>query len=215
MSAKELFILSFLLIINSIICYNYNDEDLTSIIDDYESNKLQLKLISCLNLVHSFLSQRDGDQKLKKIIKNSKFSHDKLFIKYVTSSMKKCSDKISSQQITYLLTPENTDNYNTLNTSITNLIKINENFDTIELTKDEQFIYDKISKQIFEQNLKSSKKKKEKGVFQKYKAIIITALIIIGSILFYFRYVKREIKEEKKDNNFKETNKKQFRKRKN
>ena len=214
MSIKELFILSFLLIIISINCYDYNDDDLTSIIDDYESNKLQLKLISCLNLVHSFLSQRDGDQKLKKIIKNSKFPHDKFFIKYVTSSMKKCSDKINSQQITYLLTPENTDNYNTLNSSITNLIKINENIDNIELTKDEQFIYDKINKQIFEQNIKSSKKKKEKGFFQKYKPILITALVIIGSILFYLRYVKKGIKEEKKDNNLKETNKKQFRKRK-
>jgi len=214
MSIKELFILSFLLIIISINCYDYNDDDLTSIIDDYESNKLQLKLISCLNLVHSFLSQRDGDQKLKKIIKNSNFPHDKFFIKYVTLSMKKCSDKINSQQITYLLTPENTDNYNTLNSSITNLIKINENIDNIELTKDEQFIYDKISKQIFEQSLKSSKKKKEKGFFQKYKPILITVLVIIGSILFYLRYVKKGIKEEKKDNNLKETNKKQFRKRK-
>ena len=214
MSIKELIILSFLLVINSINCYDYNDEDLTSIIDDYESNKLQLKLISCLNLVHSFLSQRDGDQKLKKIIKNSKFPHDKFFIKYVTSSMKKCSDKINSQQITYLLTPENTDNYNTLNSSITNLIKINENIDNIELTNDEQFIYDKISKQIFEQSLKSSKKKKEKGFFQKYKPILITVLVIIGSILFYLRYIKKGIKEEKKDNILKETNKKQFRKRK-
>jgi len=214
MSIKELFILSFLLIINSINCYDYNDDDLTSIIDDYESNKLQLKLISCLNLVHSFLSQRDGDQKLKKIIKNSNFPHDKFFIKYVTLSMKKCSDKINSQQITYLLTPENTDNYNTLNSSITNLIKINENIDNIELTNDEQFIYDKISKQIFEQSLKSSKKKKEKGFFQKYKPILITVLVIIGSILFYLRYIKKGIKEEKKDNILKETNKKQFRKRK-
>ena len=214
MSKKELFILSFLLIIISINCYNYNDEDLTSIIEDYESNKLQLKLISCLNLVHSFLSQRDGDQKLKKIIKKTKFSHDKLFIKYITSSMKKCSDNINSQQITYLLTPENTDNYNTLNSSITNLIKINENIDNVELTKDEQFIYDKISKQIFDQILKSTKKKKDKGIFEKYKPIFITALFIIGSILFYWRYVKKEIKEENKDNNLKETNKKQFRKRK-
>ena len=214
MSKKELFILSFLLIIISINCYNYNDEDLTSIIEDYESNKLQLKLISCLNLVHSFLSQRDGDQKLKKIIKKTKFSHDKLFIKYITSSMKKCSDNINSQQITYLLTPENTDNYNTLNSSITNLIKINENIDNVELTKDEQFIYDKISKQIFDQILKSTKKKKDKGIFEKYKPIFITALFIIGSILFYWRYVKKEIKEEKKDTNSKETNKKQFRKRK-
>ena len=210
----KIFILSFLSIINIINSYSYNDEDLTSIIDDYESNKLQLKLISCLNLVHSFLSQRDGDQKFKKKIKNTKFSQDKLFIKYVTASMKKCSDNINSQQITYLLTPENFDNYNTLNSSITNLIKINENIDNVELTKDEQFIYDKISKQIFEQNFKSSKKKKEKGFFQKYKAILITALVIIGSILFYWRYVKREIKVEKKDNDNKETNKKQFKRRK-
>ena len=111
-----------------------NDEELNSIINEYEINTSQLKLISCMNLMHSFLAQRDGDQKLKKMIENSKFEHDKLFKKYVTLSIKKCSDNINRNQINYLLTPEHSDNYNTLNSSITNLIKINDEIKNVELT---------------------------------------------------------------------------------
>jgi len=193
-----------------------NDEDLKSIINEYESNTSQLKLISCLNLVHSFLSQRDGDQKLKKMIKNTNFPHNQLFKKFITLSIKKCTDNINSNQINYLLTMENTDNYNTLNSSITNLIKSNEEIKSVELTKEEEYIYNKISKNIIDYENKS-KNKKNKGLFQEYKSIIITTiLIIIGCILFYLRYLKNPIKEVKKDNNNKteEINKKVFRRRK-
>ena len=192
-----------------------NDEDLKSIINEYESNTSQLKLISCLNLVHSFLSQRDGDQKLKKMIKNTNFPHNQLFKKFITLSIKKCTDNINSNQINYLLTMENTDNYNTLNSSITNLIKSNEEIKSVELTKEEEYIYNKISKNIIDYENKS-RNKKNKGFFQEYKTIIITTLlIIIGCILFYLRYLKNPIKEVKKDNNkTEEINKKVYRRRK-
>ena len=38
-----------------------------------------------MNLLHSFLSQRDGDQKLKSQIKSSKFPHEQFYIKYISS----------------------------------------------------------------------------------------------------------------------------------
>ena len=212
MSINILFILSLFSIFFYIKCNE--DEDLNSIIEEYQSNISQLKLISCLNLVHSFLAQRDGDQKLKNIIKNTKFPHDKFFTKYITLSIKKCSDNINSNQINYLLTPENTDNYNTLNSSITNLIRLNEEIKSVELTKEEEFIYDKISKQKFDYDNKP-KNKKKKGFYQEYKAIIIAISIIIGSILFYLKYLKNPIKEAKKNNNNKEEiNKKPYKRRK-
>ena len=212
MSRIEINILSFFSFIIYTLC---NYEDLTSVINEYESNIYQLKLISCSNLVLSFLSQRDGDQKLKKMIKNSNLPHDKLYKKFITSSIKKCSDKINSNQINYLLTPENTDNYNTLNSSITNLIKFNEEIKSVELTKEEENIYDNISKRIFDQDNKS-KKKKEKGLgfLQKYKTIIIAILLIIGTILFFIKYNKKQVKETKKENKEKEINKKPYRRRK-
>ena len=188
-------------------CDNINDE-LNSIINEYESNISQAKLISCMNLLHSFLSQRDGDQKLKSEIKSSKFPNDKLYIKYISSSIKKCYDKINNNQISYLLTQENIDNYNTLNTSITNLIKFEEIKD-IELTKEERNIYDKISTKFSDFSPNKTKKKKSKGFYEENKIWIITCLIFIGSILFYFRYLKKsEIKTQKK-NIIKEKNKKQ------
>ena len=211
MSKIRIIILSLLFFIIYINCNN--NEELDSIINEYEINTSQLKLISCLNLVHSFLAQRDGDQKLKKMIQNSKLPHDKLFKKYITLSIKKCSDNINSNQINYLLTPEHSDNYNTLNSSITNLIKINEDIKEVELTSEEQIIYDKISKKIFELENKP-KKKKNKGFYQEYKIFIYTILIIIGSILFYRKYLKKEEKKDKKESNDKDINKRTYKRRK-
>ena len=188
-------------------CDNLKDE-LNSIINEYESNISQAKLISCMNLLHSYLSQRDGDQKLKSKIKSSKFPSDKLYKKYISSSIKKCYDKINNNQVSYLLTQENTDNYNTLNSSITNLIKFEEIKD-IELTKEEQNIYDKISQKFSDFSIDKTKKKKKKGLYKDNQIWIITFFIIIGSILFYFRYLKKSEKKVQKKNIINEKNKKQ------
>ena len=188
-------------------CDKLKDE-LNSIINEYESNISQAKLISCMNLLHSYLSQRDGDQKLKSKIKSSKFPSDKLYKKYISSSIKKCYDKINNNQVSYLLTQENTDNYNTLNSSITNLIKFEEIKD-IELTKEEQNIYDKISQKFSDFSTDKTKKKKKKGLYKDNQIWIITFFIIIGSILFYFRYLKKSEKKVQKKNIINEKNKKQ------
>ena len=188
-------------------CDKLKDE-LNSIINEYESNISQAKLISCMNLLHSYLSQRDGDQKLKSKIKSSKFPSDKLYKKYISSSVKKCYDKINNNQVSYLLTQENTDNYNTLNSSITNLIKFEEIKD-IELTKEEQNIYDKISQKFSDFSTDKTKKKKKKGLYKDNQIWIITFFIIIGSILFYFRYLKKSEKKVQKKNIINEKNKKQ------
>ena len=168
---------------------DYNKEELNSIINEYESNISQAKLISCINLLHSFLSQRDGDQKLKSQIKSSQFPHDKYYIKFITASIQKCYDKINNNQVSYLLTQENTDNYNTLNSSITNLIKIEE-INNVDLTDEEQIIYDKISTKFSDYIPSKKNKKKNKGFFEEYKILIMTGWIILGGILFYLRYFK-------------------------
>ena len=188
-------------------CDNLNDE-LNSIINEYESNISQAKIISCINLLHSFLSQRDGDQKLKSKIKASQFPSDKFYKKYISSSIKKCYDKINNNQVSFLLTQENTDNYNTLNTSITNLIKFEEIKD-IELTNEGQNIYDIISQKFSDFSFNKTKKKKKKGFYEENKIWIITFFIIIGSILFYFRYLKQSEKKVQKKNIINEKNKKQ------
>ena len=188
-------------------CDNLNDE-LNSIINEYESNISQAKIISCINLLHSFLSQRDGDQKLKSKIKASQFPSDKLYKKYISSSIKKCYDKINNNQVSFLLTQENTDNYNTLNSSITNLIKFEEIKD-IELTNEEQSIYEEISQKFSDFSFNKTKKKKKKGFYEENKIWIITFFIIIGSILFYFRYLQQSEKKVQKKNIINEKNKKQ------
>ena len=205
MSYFQIFItyIYFFFLIN---CDTTNDE-LNSIINEYESNIFQAKLISCMNLLHSFLSQRDGDQKLKSYIKSSSFPHDKLYIKYIASSIKKCSDIINNNQISYLLTQENMDNYNTLNSSITNLIRF-EGIKNIELTKEEQNIYDKISKKFSDFTPSKTTKKKKIGFYEENKIWIITGWIILGSILFYLRYLRKGEPTIKKKNIINEKNKK-------
>ena len=184
----------------------YNNDELNSIINEYESNISQAKLISCMNLLHSFLSQRDGDQKLKSEIKSSQFPHDKYYLKFITASIQKCYDKINNNQVSYLLTQENTDNYNTLNSSITNLIKIEE-IKNVDLTDEEQIIYDKISTK-FSDFIPSKKNKKKKGFFEEYKIWIMTGWIILGGILFYLRYLKESEPKKKTKINDVNTNKK-------
>ena len=206
MSLFQIFLLSIYFL--TLTYCEYNNDELNSIINEYESNISQAKLISCMNLLHSFLSQRDGDQKLKSEIKSSKFSHEELYIKYISSSIKKCYDKINNNQISYLLTQENIDNYNTLNSSITNLIKLEE-IKNIELTKEEKNIYDKISKKFSDFSPNNQKKKKQKGFYEENKIWIITCSIIIGSILFYFRYLKKDKPKVQKNNIINEKNKKQ------
>ena len=200
----------FILYINSFIFIqsNYNTDELNSIINEYESNISQAKLISCLNLLNSFLAQRDGDQKLKSQIKLTKFPHDKFYIKFIASSIKNCYEKINNNQASYLLTQENSDNYNTLNSSLTNLIKCDE-IKNVELTNDERDIYDKISKKFSDFSPNNQKKKKQKGFYEDNKIWIITCSIIIGSILFYFRYLKKDKPKVQKNNIINEKNKKQ------
>ena len=209
MSFFQIFILYIysLIFINS----NYNTEELNSLINEYDSNISQAKLISCINLLHSFLAQRDGDQKLKSQIKSTKFSHEKFYIKFIASSVKKCFDKINNNQVSYLLTQENSDNYNTLNTSLTNLIKYEE-IKNIELTNEERDIYDKISKKFSDFIPNKNKKKKNVSFFEKYKILITFGFIAFGCFLFYLRYLKHNNntnihKNNKSNENHKKTNK--------
>ena len=199
--------ISFFLLIKA----NYNTEELNSIIDEYDSNISQAKLISCVNLLHSFLSQRDGDQKLKSQIKTSKFPKDKFFTKFIASSLKNCFDKINNNQVSYLLTQENSDNFNTLNSSITNLIKYSE-IKNVELTNEERDIYDKISKRFSDFIPNKNKKKKNVSFFEKYKIWITFGFIAFGCFLFYLRYLKHNNntnihKNNKSNENHKKTNK--------
>ena len=206
MSLFQIFILyiySFILV----IC-NYDNDELNSIINEYESNISQAKLISCINLLHSFLSQRDGDQKLKSQIKSSKFPHEQFYIKYISSTIKKCYDKINNNQVAYLLTQENTDNYNTLNNSITNLIKYDE-IKNVDLTDEERDIFNKISTKFSEFKPRKNKNKKYKGFYEENKILITFGFIIFGLVLFYLRYFKKPNQKVVKKNTANETHKKQ------
>ena len=195
---------------------NYNTDELNSIINEYESNISQAKLISCINLLNSFLAQRDGDQKLKSQIKLTTFPHDKFYTKFIASSIKNCYDKINNNQASYLLTQENSDNYNTLNSSLTNLIKYEE-IKNVELTNEERDIYDKISKRFSDFIPNKNKKKKNINFFEKNKFWITIGFIVLGCILFYLRYLRKNIvikeKQKNKSNeNYKKNNKRKGKK---
>ena len=95
--------------------------------------------------------------------------------------------------MSYLLTQENSDNFNTLNSSITNLIKYSE-IKNVELTNDEKFLYDKISTKFSEFTPKKNKKKKNENFYDKYKIWFTIGFIVLGFVLFYLRFIRRDNK---------------------
>ena len=79
----------------------------------------EVKMVSCLNLIEHTLKQEGGIKDLTLTIKLNK---DKLYIKYIIEMLEKCMKKINKEQIDYLISPENINNYDLKNKENSNLI---------------------------------------------------------------------------------------------
>ena len=85
----------------------------------YETAMHEVKMVSCLNLIEHALKQDGGIKDLTLTIKLNK---DKLYIKYIIEMLEKCMKKINKEQIDYLISPENINNYDLKNKENSNLI---------------------------------------------------------------------------------------------
>ena len=180
-------------------------DNLDNFISDFENVAYKTKLISCVNLIKTYLSQRDGDQVLKRLIQRTNQPKNKTYIKQIISKINSCVKNINKEQIQFLLTPENIDNYNTLNNSITKLIKNQNEITNVELTKEEQKIFDTISSNFqFNDNIKKKKNKFLKFISNNKIGLIFSSVIIgIISFICFKLIVGKDANKEKKEKKIK------------
>ena len=196
MKVNSLILIYLIQLFNNIFCDIILDSEYEPYLTAYQASIHQIKMVSCLNLVEATIKQNNGYKDLLTLMETTKLDKSKLYIKYIMGMMVNCVNKIQNEQIDYLITPENADNYNLKNESIINLIKINGNLiKTTELTAEENEYYNEINKNV----KKTEKNKREKGFFEKY-IYYIAGGIILFTLLFsttLFRGSKPQKKEDK------------------
>ena len=166
---------------------------------NYEKSLHQTKMVACMNLVeHSVANNKNKN--LYDAIKITNFDKEKFYYKYLIGMITKCINNISDNLIDYLISPENLNNYDLNNKTLSDLIEIKGDFNTITLTEEEELIYDEI-----QDNLKETEENKKdvlgSGLSKLIKVVIIFLIIII-SILgtqFFMNRKKPEIDDATKE----------------
>ena len=166
---------------------------------NYEKSLHQTKMVACMNLVeHSVANNKNKN--LYDAIKITNFNKEKFYYKYLIGMITKCINNINENLIDYLISPENLNNYDLNNKTLSDLIEIKGDFNTITLTEEEELIYDEI-----QDNLKETEENKKdvlgSGLSKLIKVVIIFLIIII-SILgtqFFMNRKKPEIDDATKE----------------
>ena len=107
---------------------------------EHKTSIFQIKLVSCLSLISTSIRDPDGNIYLHQAIKKTKLDRDKFYDKYTIALITQCINNINEGQLEYLLIPENVDNYNLKNETLVNLLKLDYEINTLELTYEENEI---------------------------------------------------------------------------
>ena len=180
-------ILIFILLINLLIASNIESKlnpDYQLHYKEHQTSYFQFKLISCLSLISTSLKNKDGNIYLHQAIKKTKLDREKFYDKYTIALITQCINNINDGQMDYLLIPENVDNYDINNKTLLNLIKLDYEITTLELTYEEN----EIKKAIDEIVTKKDKGKKDSGIlFFSLNSVIkfICCAIPFGLFLLY------------------------------
>ena len=180
-------ILIFILLINLLIASNIESKlnpDYQLHYKEHQTSYFQFKLISCLSLISTSLKNKDGNIYLHQAIKKTKLDREKFYDKYTIALITQCINNINDGQMDYLLIPENVDNYDINNKTLLNLIKLDYDITTLELTYEEN----EIKKAIDEIVTKKDKGKKDSGIlFFSLNSVIkfICCAIPFGLFLLY------------------------------
>jgi len=165
--------------------------------NEFKTSNFQFKLISCLSLINTSLKNKDGNIYLHQAIKKTKLDRDKFYDKYTIALITQCINNINEGQMDYILIPEIVDNYDIKNKTLLNLIKLDYEITTLELTYEEN----EIKKAIEEIVTKKEKGKKDSGIlFFSLNSVIkfICCAIPFGLFLLYntIRMMDRDHKKE-------------------
>ena len=154
---------------------------------EYQTSLFQIKLTSCLSLIQYSL-KGEGNAQLRKAMKSTKFKRSDFYDKYVIALITQCINNINEGQINYLLIPENLDNYNLKNKTLSNLIQLNYEIKSLELTYEEN----EINKHINNLVEKSNSKKPKDGLGFLDSKNLIKILAVVGPfiILLIFNGVR-------------------------
>ena len=151
---------------------------------EHKTYEFQTKLAACLNLITHSLRGPDGNIYLHKAIKNTKLDRNKFYEKYTIALITQCINNINQGQLEFLLTGENVDAYDTKNATLLNLIKLNYEITTVQLTEEENEVK-KVIDEIMEKNDKSKKKKSFIDSFLDYGTLLKIASFAIPFLLFF------------------------------
>ena len=166
---------------------------------NYEKSLHQTKMVACMNLVeHSVANNKNKN--LYDAIKITNFNKEKFYYKFLIGMITKCINNINDNLIDYLISPENLNNYDLNNKTLSDLIEIKGDFNTITLTEEEELIYDEI-----QDNLKETEENKKdvlgSGLSKLIKVVIIFLIIIISLLgtQFFMNRKKPEIDDATKE----------------
>ena len=158
-------IIIFICLIETLICDIILDKELDPYYVSYETAMHEVKMVSCLNLIEHALKQDGGIKDLTLTMQTTKLNKDKLYTKYIMEMLAKCIKKINKEQIDYLISPENVDNYDLKKEEISNLIQIEgDNIPSLLFTYEQDDLIKEINKNIE----KTKKNKKDPGLIEKY-----------------------------------------------
>lgn len=167
-------------LIESLISDIILDKELDPYYVSYETAMHEVKMISCLNLIEYALKQEEGIKDLTLTMQTTKLNKDKLYTKYILEMLEKCVKNINKEEIDYLITPENVDNYDLKKKEISSLIEIEGNkIPSLSFTYEQDDLINEINKNIE----KNEKNKTEKGFIEKYIWYISGAFILFTFIL--------------------------------
>ena len=166
---------------------------------NYEKSLHQTKMVACMNLVEYSVAN-NKNKNLYDAIKITNFNKEKFYYKFLIGMITKCINNINDNLIDYLISPENLNNYDLNNKTLSDLIEIKGDFNTITLTEEEELIYDEI-----QDNLKETEENKKDILgsnLSKLIKVVIIFIIIIISILgtqFFMNRKKPEIDDATKE----------------
>ena len=195
-------IVIFLLIIN--ISYSADAETKLSgeylhHFQEHQTSIFQLKLVSCVSLISTSIKSEEGNIYLHRAIKKTKLNREKFYDKYTIALITQCINNINEGQMDYLLIPENVDNYNIKNETLQNLLKLDYEINTLELTYEENEI-SKAIEEVLEKNEKNKENKKKSNSFFNVNTLIkfVSFAIPVG-LFFLYNSMKLMQKEHKKE----------------
>ena len=166
---------------------------------EHKTSIFQMKLISCLSLISTSIRSQEGNIYLHKAIKTTKLNLEKFYDKYTIALITQCINNINEGQMDYILIPEYVDNYDINNKTLLNLLKLDYEIKTLELTDEEKEI-SKAIEEVLEKNDKNKKEKKSGLLFFDLNTIIkfISFAIPIGLFLLFntYRGLQKDHKKE-------------------